>query len=596
MGKFGDAAQFALNAAPVATGLIDRALFMRNRVRQGVEDILLNNLNFQLGFDPETEQFNAGNPIGDPLSGFNEQFGVDENGNPFTPQQAQLRFMVEQLQSPENAQTRGINAFGGIGNTFGGASADFATDFQNPQSRAISQEDTILGINQANRPINEPIPDPIRPREFPEIRDQIANSGALENFLNNRLPAQQGQGLSGGAAPVIGPPGSVGPRPQGGPLSGALEQFLRSQLPVTPSGGSFAGGTPFVNPPLGKDSVDVKVHPGEAIIPADQNLAVRPPGSMLAPTGGGLGFAPSQDILSQLQGQAVNPGQIPGLDQLSQQAQNPQTNVGLQGAQDVFGGGFGNVAGQQNLNQLAGGGQGSLVGNVLENPTGFGAGVAGDIFNRGKETLDAETAALQRQLRGGAAQSGALGTGQFNVNSLGLEQSRLGQLSNLQRDIGIQTAQQSFQNQLQSAGLQQSDLGRQFGQQLGASQFDLNRLGQQGQGLLGAGALENQVNQGNFGNLLSSVGAQQGVNQQNFQNLFDTGQLTEGITQGQFGREVGIQDRISALDQSNQQRQSDFFAQLAEAGFTAEQLNQLGINQLFGAAIPGIGTAAGLPA
>lgn len=546
MGKFGDAAEFGLSAVPLVTGLLDRFMFLRDPLRRSVEQRILGDLNFQTGFDPESGRFNQGNPLGDPLSGFGGQFGTDEAGNPFTPQQAQLRFLVEQLNAQENAQTRGINAFGDIGNRFGGAGAGFATDFQNPQTQAVAPEQRIPGIIQENRPI----PEPLEPSRVP---------GEGQVFQNFREQVQN---------------------------SGVLEDALRQRFPVTQEGQSFQQGTPFVNPPLGQEKVNVQVDAGEAIIPKDQNLGLgaKPLGGLQfqpqSQVGGSLGFQGSGDILNQVQGQALNPQQPAGLDQLTQQALNPQQNVGLQGAQDVFGQGFGNVAGQQNLNQLAGGGQASLVGDILQNPTGFNQQTQTDIFNIGKNQLDAETAALQRQLAGGAAQSGALGTGQFGQQSLGLETSRLGQLADFQRRIGIDAAQRQFQNQLSAAQLQQGDIGRQFGQQLGASQFDLSRLGQQGQGLLQAGGLENQIGQGQFGNLLNTVGLQQGIGQQNFQNLFDTAGLTEGVTQGQFGREIGVQDRITALDQAGQQRQADLLGQLAQAEFTVQDLQQLGLGNL----------------
>lgn len=618
----GGAFQTALAAIPAIGGLIDRFRARNDPFFRSIQARLLQDQNFLTGFDPETGRFNQGNPLGDTLSGFGGQFGFDEEGNPFTAQQANLRFIIEQLNASENAQTRGINAFGDIGNRFGGPGASFATDFQNPQTEAVADEFVVPGIIQGNRPIPEPL--------------EASRPG-----IQQRLEDLQEQS------------GGQGQRP--------LLDFFRQRLPITQEGESFQAGTPFVNPPLGQQSVNVQVDAGEAIIPAAQNSFVQPAGgtpnpfiqntggfaqAQVQPTGreaednlriqafiaqnpgaieqaqqnqlqggsggaakagggggfqrqvqpgakpvggvqdggqqqtGGLGFQDSGVVLNELQNQAFNPADPAGLNQLNQQAQNPQANVGLQGAQDVFGQGFNNVAGQENLNQLAQGGQGSVLGDILQNPTGFNQQTQTDIFNIGKNTLDAETAALQRQFAGAGAQSGALGTGTFGAQSRGLETSRLGQLADLQRRIGIDAAQTSFQNQLGAGRLQQEDLGRQFESQLGASEFDLNRLGQQGQGLVNTGLLEDQVNQGNFQNLFNTVGLGSDINQRNFQNLGSTVDRTERVIQGQFGRNLDIQDRISGLDVGNQQRRSDFIQQIRDADFTAQELEQLGLSNL----------------
>lgn len=110
------------------------------------------------------------------------------------------------------------------------------------------------------------------------------------------------------------------------------------------------------------------------------------------------------------------------------------------------------------LNQLANQAtqQSVLTQQLVNNPYSFGADQQTALYNQGKERLDAETAALKRAL----AERGNVNSGAYQKALLDADTSRLQQLVNLNRDIGIAAAQQNASDLRSAAGLEQSDLSR----------------------------------------------------------------------------------------------------------------------------------------
>ena len=62
---------------------------------------LLNNMvggyNQNMGYDAESGRFGAGNPLGDPGSGYGGAFGRDSQGNPYSPVQGNVRYGLGQI-------------------------------------------------------------------------------------------------------------------------------------------------------------------------------------------------------------------------------------------------------------------------------------------------------------------------------------------------------------------------------------------------------------------------------------------------------------------------------------------------------------------
>ena len=221
-----------------------------------------------------------------------------------------------------------------------------------------------------------------------------------------------------------------------------------------------------------------------------------------------------------------------------------------------------------------------LLNQITANATGFGTGTQDAIFNRGKERLDAETMALQRQLRDAGGAGGQVGAGGFQSNVMDLEQQRLQGLTGLQRDIGIEAAQRQHQNLLGSFGAQQSELARLFGQNIGAGQFETAVNQGNMQNLMGAAGLQSSDMGRQFNELLGAGQFEQGVGQANFQNMFNTVGQNAAIQGQQFNQNFAGNQANNALAQQNlmnQFAQADWLnnAFNQERGFNVDLSNQL---------------------
>lgn len=254
---------------------------------------------------------------------------------------------------------------------------------------------------------------------------------------------------------------------------------------------------------------------------------------------------------------SFNAGPIQGQEQLNQMAQGgfgfntdttPEALAALggninQGFTPSLQGDIVSGAGQQ----------ASLLQNILADPTGFSQATQTDIFNRGQEQLDLGTQAVQRQLRDAAGSGGQASGGAFDSQALDLEAARINNLAGLQRDIGIAAEDRRFGNLLQAFGAEQGELGRTFGQQLGAGQF------------------EAQTNQQNIANQFGLAGLQGDINQQNFLNQLQQGQANFGNLFSNVGQNAALQNQAFNQAFAGQ----GFNNQLAQQNF----LNQFGIGE-----------------
>lgn len=136
--------------------------------------------------------------------------------------------------------------------------------------------------------------------------------------------------------------------------------------------------------------------------------------------------------------------------------------------------------------------QPNLYQQVLGNPMSLTPQVQQQIYQRGKQNIDAESAALGRSAREGLAQQGMLNSGVGANRMMELQQNRLGALSNLNRDIGIEAARTNFGDLMNSAGMQ---LGAE--QALGnlALQQNAQQQGQFQQGFQNQGNIIDRMNQ-----------------------------------------------------------------------------------------------------
>jgi len=341
-------------------------------------------------------------------------------------------------------------------------------------------------------------------------------------------------GLFGANIPTLG-----GPPPQTSQVGGYSATNPNNppgqQQPQQPAGGmgqtigqnqNFLGG-----PPPGHPQYAAWLSNQQAMAARQPQQQAQMPQQQQMPQGLG-GAAPPQGF-----GQGNQ-----RLGGMLQQQQMPQRQaqqfMPMGGAQGTIGGGVTPQqqapagAQQQSWAPPQGGPAQSNYQSLMANPMSMNQGVQDQLYNRGQQGIDMDTANMQRRLREQSASSGFSGSGLLNQNLMATEADRMRNLSNLRRDIGIEAARTNTADLQQAAGMQ-----------LGAEGQLANQIAQQ-----------NAMQQGIWGqdwsNQAGLIGQMQGLQQGGMQDIMGYWDRLNALTQ------AGIQQPNQSLMQALAMRQS----------------------------------------
>jgi len=601
--------------------------FMGQRALRSDPNILalLNNrigeYNASNAYNPETGQFQAGNPFGDAASGYGGAFGHDANGNPLSPSGAYTQYGLGQVKDSGARLAQGQGNLANLAASAGGhVAAPSGFNLDVPQGL---NPGAVQGVDQS---VRRP-PTPLGPVTAPRGLFGGGNGGGQGGLLG------LGLGQGGGAQ--------------------MLNDFI----------GSFAVGTTSV-PQTGL----AQVHQGEMIVPAAQNpLAGGPsrplagmasgmpaPQSMPAPPAPPQAGAPSTPVSrpslpaapAAPQYGALSPGLSPevqaqlvnrGTETIDTQAAALRRQMASQGALAGQGGG-GELARRMFDAEVARSGQVANyqrdVGLEAANRQ-FTDQLAANNFDLNRYLGEANVANQQGQLgvaQGQLALQGELGRGQLGQGQQALNlqgEIQRGQLGVAQGQLGNETYLAQLQNAIQRGQLGQGqqaldlqgEIQRgQLGQgqqalnlqniiqrgQLGQGQQALNLQGEIQRGQLGndtfLAQLQQEIQRGQLGQGQQALNLQdyiqrgqlgQGQQALNLQGTYQRGQLAQGqqalnlqgeIQRGQLGNETylaRLQDAIQRGQLGQGQQQIDL-QRILNQGNLANTSRGLDIQELLG--------------
>lgn len=447
MGNMGQgAANTALSAVPTAISLRDRMRLRRDPVLN-----LLNMRDLGQGYRAITQ-----NPYGDPWSGWGGSFGTDQSGNPVGFGEANARAVMEMMGQTPGAST-------------------VANYQQLAQQRRPDVADTTAGmtslLGMPSYNLGGDVSPMFKPKAAGDMKRRKPGKGG--GSATTPKPPKVAAGAQGGGLPDItgvpnvnlniGGGGGFGPGGIAGRVLGNAFQ-RRGGLPGfidtmrgpgnapnnlmdfamnRPGGVRTQGGPgmPMANPdyanllgnqkPNGMPSYAVgsfsvpqtgvaRVHKDEAIIPAPLNPFKGKTGPMLPQAGG---YDP-------------NAGVPPG-------GQSFGGTGKAQGASGGIGGGGVPVAPTAQPH--------SLLQDVFANPMSLTPEIQQQIINRGTDSLTNNYGAMAR---GAWDRSAAMGGAGANPNMAALNFGLAGGVSDINRDVGIESARTNYGDLLNAAGLQ----------------------------------------------------------------------------------------------------------------------------------------------
>lgn len=604
--------QMGLSAIPAMTGLYDRFVTRTSPYVEQARDFYANQFN----------QMSGNNPYGDPYSAWGGMFGTRQDGSPIGAPEAMGYSMFDQLNmySPQQAA---MDNYGQLAQM----QAPPVMDATRGMANLLGYGD--VGFRQPQAQFNPAQAETARPTNFtnnagpasggqqlvpgPDLGDELVRFG-LQQFMNgnqqqsaaasplpvNNLmpPPQQSTGaFNGGYDDYYGASGYGGGFRAVSP--GDLSQWTKGR-DMTPSGGASR--------PMGPGDVwkDDGIRTSSGTMaqtltkpfpnPSAPSASVPPTGQ--PPTNGQPGFPSNKppgpqpyQAPERQEGMPTNLPMLPPPPNMQSGAQsnpmqlfqNPYANESwlldaLERNPYAHQTGLLNALEQNpyaretellgNLEQAPTAQRTDLVNQIEQNPVSMGQDVQNMIFNRAADQMSRGTEGMERQIRNQAQGSGATGAHQRRL--FDLEQNRQKQLSDLQRDIGIQAASTNFNDLQRSAGLVQGVNQAQFG--------DLTNVANLLQG----------VNQNQFGNLANTAGMMQGVNQQQFQNLGNTAGMMQDVNQQQFGNlantanmQFGMEQGLGQMmNQQNAMNQGAYNNQFGNMGRIIDQLANYGNSDL----------------
>ena len=503
--------------------------FLNNRI---------DDYNAQNAYNPETGQYNAGSPYGDPASGFGGAFGHDSQGNPLSPMQAQTRDYAARRQNAQGNLDTAMAGFQGVADRYG---------LTSPQSFDLGIDPSgydptaVQGVDQSFRTPPTPM-EHVAPQDdwFSQFLGSFA-VGTSSVPRTGLAQVHQGEAI----IPAEQNPNRLPPGVQGAAFAPEKTSMPAPPVfqPPTPVQTGFGGGAAPPRIPGRMDSFQpVNMPHGGQMVDSFEPLNM--PQSM--PQQNVLQPPPASAQQTVLSGTPPAPGMT-----------TPPTG-----------------AAPAPLPAPA-----PAASNYLPLSPGLSPEVQQRIIDQGRDELSRQTAGIQRGIRDTAGgQSGVMGRRMFDA-----EIARSAEMADLIRNTGIEAANRQFTDSLAA---NQFELSKQLGLGgLGVQQGTLDLQRELGLGNLANSArgLDIQQALGERGLDIEQLLGQQGIDVQRELGLgnIQTEQRGQDIQQLLGQRGLDIEQLLGLGGLGIQQGGLDLQRQLGLGGL-ANEARGLDIQQLLG--------------